>query len=59
MFKQILVALKFGPASLYALEKALDVAGIKTPNLTYDLNLKQSKQPSNTSEENPVSSDGS
>ena len=26
MFKQILVALKFGPASLYALEKALEIA---------------------------------
>jgi nucleotide-binding universal stress UspA family protein len=33
MFNQILVALKFGPASIYALEKALDLAQVNDANL--------------------------
>ena len=41
-----------------ALEKALDVKGIETPNLTYDLNVNQIKQISNTTENNHISSEG-
>ena len=33
MFNQILVALKFGPASIYALKKALDLAQVNDANL--------------------------
>ena len=33
MFKQILVALKFGPASIYALKKALELARVNDANL--------------------------
>ena len=33
MFNQILVALKFGPASIFALEKALDLAQVNDANL--------------------------
>ncbi len=33
MFDQILVALKFGPASIYALQKALDLAQVNDANL--------------------------
>ncbi|NCF66162.1 MAG: mechanosensitive ion channel [Chloroflexi bacterium] len=44
---------------LVALEKALDVAGIETPNLTYDLNVQQIKQPPNASENHHISRDGS
>jgi small-conductance mechanosensitive channel len=43
---------------LVALEKALDEAGIETPNLTYDLNVQQIKQAPNTAENNHISSEG-
>ncbi len=33
MFKQILVALKYGPASIYALKKALELARVNDANL--------------------------
>ena len=33
MFKQILVALKYGPASIYALKKALELARINDAKL--------------------------
>ncbi len=33
MFNQILVALKFGPASIHALERALDLAQVNDANL--------------------------
>ena len=33
MFKQILVALKFGPASIHALKKALELAQVNDANL--------------------------
>jgi small-conductance mechanosensitive channel len=41
---------------LVALEKALDEAGIETPNLTYDLQVNQPKQPPNDSENNHIPS---
>ena len=51
MFKQILVALKFGPASIFALEKGLEIARLNDAGLHIFHALDYSLQ--NTDENNP------
>ena len=51
MFKQILVALKFGPASIFALQKGLEIARLNDADLHVFHALDYSLQ--NTDEKNP------
>lgn len=51
MFEQILVALKFGPASIHALKKALEIARVNEARLHIFHAMDYSLQ--NTAEDNP------